>query len=367
MKNFPTKQITSLSVALAVVAQAQTPPPAGEPVQLVPLETLKSGSSKRNRVSVSYRMGLNITADFKKLGGLAALSNPGPATGGAVDRTYDNGYNLIDVTGNNHGPGFEDTTWNWGYSDASSVQGNNLVFSSSSSPATAVSRDNSDDPQHGVEIGYGRELFQRGNWRFGLEGGLGYTRLSIQDSRRLIATVNRITDTFSIPAGVVMPPAPYAGTFNGPGAVIGSQPLQRVSSVTNSIQNTITGSRSLEAHVFNLRVGPYAEVPLNDRFSLLFSGGLYLALGDMRFRFRETVTIPGTGTVTRSGSGSETDFLVGGYIGGSIQYALTEDVGLFVGAQFQSAGRAVSKTQGKEAILNVGESMVVSIGASYSF
>jgi hypothetical protein len=368
MNKLSTIPVAALSMAVAFVAHGQTQPPTiGEPVPLVPLEAVKSDLNKRNRITVSYRMGLNISADFKKLGGLAALSNPGPATGGATDRTYDNGYNLVDVTGNNHGPGFQNTTWNWGYSDPNSIQGNTLVFSSASSPGDAVSRDNSDDPQHGFEIGYSRELLQKGNWKFGLEGGLGYTRLSISDSRRLTATVNRITDTFAVPAGVVLPPAPYAGTFNGPGAVIGSEPLQRVSSVTNSSENTIVGTRTLESHVFNLRLGPYAELPLNDRFSVFFSGGLYLAVGDTRFRFNETVTIPGTGTVSRSGSGSETDFLVGGYVGGSLEYALTEDVGLFVGAQFQSAGRTVSKTSGKEAILNVGESVVVSIGASYSF
>jgi hypothetical protein len=360
------RQLAILVMGVAVLAQGQTAtPPTGD--QLVrPVELISLPQNKRNRVNLSYRMGLNITADFKKLGGLAAVSNPGAPTGGAVDRTYDNGYNLVDVTGNDHGPGFQNTTWNWGYQNAGALQGNQLVFTSSSSPATASSKDNSNDPQHGVELGYGRELFQKGKWRFGMESGLGYSRLSIGDNRTLMGTVNQITDTYAVPTGVVVPPAPYNGTFNGPGAVIGSAPGSRTTTVISQ-GATIVGKRSIDANIYSLRIGPYAEVPLNDRFSLLFNGGLYLAIGDTRFKFQETVTLPGTGTEVHSGSGSQTDFLIGGYVGGNVEYALSKDLALFVGAQFQGTGRPVNREQGKEAILNLNQSVIVSIGASYSF
>src|SRR5262245_46217918 len=76
----------------------------------MPAGTLEEPAPPRlNRIGLSYRMGLNISAKFKKLGGLQ-LSDPGPATGSTYNRTYDNGYNLVDSSGNNGG-----TTWNWGY------------------------------------------------------------------------------------------------------------------------------------------------------------------------------------------------------------------------------------------------------------
>jgi hypothetical protein len=181
-----------------------------------------------------------------------------------------------------------------------------------------------------------------------------------------MGTVNRITDSFTIPTGVTIPPAPHNGTFNGPGAVIGSEPGSRTTTIISQ-GATIVGTRSLYANVYSLRLGPYAEVPLNDKFSLLFNGGLYLAAGDTRFKFQETVTLPGTGTEVHSGSGSQTDFLIGGYAGANVEYALTKDVALFVGALFQSTGRPVNREQGKEAILNLNKSVIVSIGASYSF
>src|SRR5262249_36267270 len=74
------------------------------------------GPMTQNRIGLNYRMGLNITVDFRKLGGLA-LSDPGPATGGAVSRNYDNGYNRVDSSTNAGG-----VTWNWGYEHSQSVQ-----------------------------------------------------------------------------------------------------------------------------------------------------------------------------------------------------------------------------------------------------
>jgi hypothetical protein len=366
MKNRKAKQLVIAAVATAAaMAQGQTSvPPASEAVQPVQLETLKPRPV--NRINVSYRMGLNITADFKKLGGFEALSDPDSYLGHTT-RTYDQGgYVGEDSTGNDHGAGFENTTWYYGYESASANQGNTLVQTSSSSPATASSKNNSDSPQNGFEISYDRELFQKGRWRFGVEGGLGYTFISISDSRNLIATVNQVTDTYTVPNGVVLPPSPYSGSYNGPGAVISSDP-SRQTSVVSSSQNTIVGERKIEANVFSLRLGPYAEVPLNDKFSLLFSGGLYLAISDTKFSFNEIVTIDGAGSEVHSGSTSTTDFLVGGYVGANLSYALTEEVSLFIGGQFQSAGRTVNHAQGKESILNVSESVVVSIGASYSF
>jgi hypothetical protein len=367
------KKIAISSVAAVALVHAQTPPPASsEAIQPVPLEVVPP--EPLNRISLSYRMGLNITANFKGLGGFFPTSNPGPRTGGAVDRTYDNGYSLVDVANNNHGPGFENTTWNWGYQNAGSIHDGQLTLSSSRVADNAVSKNNSDDPQNGVELSFDRELFRKDNWRFGVESAIGYTRISITDNRTLSASVIQTLDTYSIPNSVIIPPAPYNGTFQGPGAVIGSEPARQI--ITSAGGAIITGSRTLESDVFGLRLGPYAEVALNDKFSLLFSGGLYLAVGNSHFKFNETVTIPGVGSQTHAGSGSQTDYLIGYYGGANIQYSLTKEVALFVGAQFQSTGHELNTgvgknsstgQNGKSALLNLEQSVVVSIGASYSF
>src|SRR6185295_17128603 len=108
---------------------------------------------------------------------------------------------------------------------------------------------------------------------------------------------------------------------------------------------TITGERNLDADIFAIRLGPYVEVPLSEKFSVIFNGGLALVVGHTDFSFRETVTIADAGLVTplRSDSGTQTDFLVGGYVGANLAYSITKEVSVFSGVQFQAAGRSVNR------------------------
>ncbi len=365
--------VLSVAVFVARMAGAQNAP-LDETNSLPTTMLDASPAEKLNRIGVSYRMGLNITVDFKKLGGLAPLADPGPDTGSTYNRNYDNGsYNRVDSSGNAGG-----MTWYWGYENPNQLQGNAIVMESSSSPNNGVSKNRQDDPQHGFEITYDRQLYRYESLRFGAEAGLGYTTISVGDSRTVTTTVNRITDTFSIPEGVIVPVAPYHGTYEGPGALLSSSldPGDRTRTIL-SHDAIITGRRDLDADVFTLRIGPYLEFPIWKRLSFGLSGGLTLAVGDTHFSYRETVTIADTGRVgpARSSSGSQTDFLVGGYVGGNLSYALTSELSIFAGAQYQAAGRSINDTRlrngdpftKKQSILDLGESLIVSVGASYSF
>jgi hypothetical protein len=362
------RTVCVLAVTASALANAQTPVGTNEPVREITLE--QPAPERLNRIGLSYRMGLNITVDFKKLGGFPAMSDPGPATGTTYDRTYDNNsYNRVDSSTNAGG-----MTWYWGYQNANQVQGNTIVMESSTSPNNAVSKDHQDDPQHGVEIVYSRELFRDAeDWRVGFEAALGWTHISVNDSRRLMNQVNRIIDTFTIPEGVVVPLAPYAGTYEGPGALIGSGPERDTTVISQAA--TIVGDRTLDADVFTLRLGPYLEVPIYKKLSFIFDGGLVLAVGVTDFHYRETVTIEDVGSVTRSSSGSQDDFLFGGYVGGTLSYALTERISIYSGVIYQAAGRSVTDSRirnseamsKKQSVLDLGEALILSFGASYSF
>jgi hypothetical protein len=360
-----------MAMLIAFGAWAQQAPPASENAvepskPLPPLEEPKE--PLKNKIGLSYRMGLNITVDFKKLGGFPAISDPGPSLG-ITNRSYDNGsYNFVDVSGNAGGQ-----TWFWGYEQPGQLQGNALVMESSSSPADVTSKNRENDPQHGLEITYSRELHRDEKWRFGAEVGLGWTTVDVEDSRSLRGNINKITDSYTIPEGVVVPNAPYHGTFLGPGALISALPERNTTVISRAAE--ITGERTLNADVYTLRLGPYFEVPIYKKLSFILNGGLTLAIGDIDFSYRETVTIEGSGSVTRSSSGSQTDFLVGGYVGGNLTYALSEKFGLFAGVQYQAAGESVTKSRTrngeaetkKESVLDLGESLILVFGASYSF
>lgn len=357
--------LSALILSPLLQAAAQDPAAAGA--------ALEPGAPERlNKIGLSYRMGLNITVDFKKLGGFQPVSDPGPATGSTFNRNYDNGsYNRVDVSGNANA-----TTWYWGYENAGQIRGNTIVMESSSSPANAVSNNRENDPQHGFEVSYSRQLHRHENVRFGIESAFGYTLVDANDSHVLRNHVDRISDAFVVPEGVdVIPQAPYHGTFLGPGPLMSSSP-QRITTVV-SRDAIITGERKIDSDVFTLRLGPYMEVPVYKKLSFILSGGLTLVVADTEFSYRETVFLSDTGQTSgpRSSSGSETDFLVGGYVAGTLSYELTSRFSLFSGVQFQAAGRSVtdSETVGrnslthKESVLDLGESLVLVFGGSYSF
>ena len=48
-------------------------------------------------------------------------------------------------------------------------------------------------------------------------------------------------------------------------------------------------------------------------------------------------------------------------------FEIDKDWSVFAGAQFQTAGKSVSKEGGKEAVLDMSKAIVVNIGISYSF
>ncbi len=351
------------AVSTASAAQTNSPPEKYTPPRTIKLEPEQP--EYLNRIAINYRIGLNISVDFRKLGGLA-LSNPGPRTGSAVNRNYDDGYVLVDSSTNAGG-----YTWYWGYTSSNSVQGGNLVLQSDATLANATSKDRRDDPQSGVELTYQREFVRHKHWRAGLEVALGYSFISISDGRTLMNTVYRTNDAYNL-NGVIPPTAPYYGGSTNSAVLISSEPGSRTTEVLTG-SATITGSRDIDTHLFTIRLGPYLELPVNDRLSIFLDAGLTLAVAETKFSFHESVTISdptyGINLVSepRSGSGSQTDFLVGGYAGGGISYALTKQLSLVGGVQFQAAGKEVNHVKGKESVLDLGKSFIISMGVSYSF
>jgi hypothetical protein len=317
-----------------------------------------------NRFGVNYRMGLNISVDFRHLGGLNG-ANAGPAIGSAVNRNYDNGYNRVDSSTNAGG-----LTWNWGYNSPNSVQGGNLVLQSDSTPANASSNDRRDDPQHGFEITYQRELIRHKHWRAGVEAAVGYTFISGHDTRTLFNTVYRTNDAFNL-NGVIPPPAGYQGSSSNTAVLLSSEPSSRtVETVPNAA--TITGERSIDSHVFTFRFGPYIEFPVSERLSLFVDGGLTLAVAQTKFSFDETVTINDPAfdiqnSGHHSGSGWDTDVAVGGYIEGGVSYAINKRWSAVGAVEYQMAGHEINDVQGKQSVLNLNKAFIISLGVTYSF
>src|SRR5882672_3916430 len=159
----------------ATPADRLTPPPGKSP----------------DRYSLGFRMGFNITADFKNLGaftpqghlvpipGQGSVAQPGNPNGDAVgNRTYQDGYVWVDSSGNALG-----YSRYWGYDNLSQVnlRAGTISMHTSSSPGTD-SNDRSGDPQLGLEFTYNRRLGNSEKWSWGFEAAFNYMNVSIHDS-----------------------------------------------------------------------------------------------------------------------------------------------------------------------------------------
>src|SRR5579862_6845803 len=105
--------LCATSVALgqnAITPLLSPPDDATAPVALEPKE------QHLNFVTLGYQLGFNIRSSFKNIGRFGPATNPG-STNGLSNHSYDDGYNLVDSSNNEHfnGSGFTQGTWNWGF------------------------------------------------------------------------------------------------------------------------------------------------------------------------------------------------------------------------------------------------------------
>ena len=349
--NLMVKRLALVSMVMASGASAQT-------AHLTSSDVEGHNGEPLNRFGISYRAGFNISAKFKNVGGYKSPLNRDPVTGAAQ---YDDGYIGVDPSGN-----LGNETQAWGYTSGAQYQGDAIVMSSSGSPANGATKNQYDDPQHGVEFTYNRQLGLMDKTKWGIEAAFNYTDVTMNDRGTVFGDVNKARYAYAL-GGNVPPPAPYSykpGYFPAP--LLSTIP-SLLPSVTVPGGATTTGSRNFDADIFGLRVGPYFEFPMSERFSFLLSGGLSLLVVSSDFKYHQTTSIEGLPSQSQSGSGSHSDVLGGSYVGGNIVYALSKSVSLSVGAQYQANGHYQQVEDGQKAQIDLGQSYFLTVGLGYSF
>lgn len=310
---------------------------------------------------ISYKLNFNVSADFSNIGSFPALSNPGAPLAAPGDvRTYDDGFVGVDNTGN-----AGNLTTFWGYNNAGQVQGGNIVYSSASSAGGADSLDNDSELQHGVELTYSYPIRTTDWGGWGFEGAFGWMPVNITDSRGVASGVSLLRDAYPL-NGVVPPVPPYVGTPAGPGPLLGATP---VSSTTIIVPNGMltTGQRRIDASVFAFKLGPYLDYQLAEHVTFSLSGGLTLAVVDSEFTFTEVNTIVGVGAQTFNGRNRSADVLVGGYASARVAWWLTDNVNIFTGLTYQNIGSFRQQANGRNARLNLGNTVSLDVGMGFSF
>ncbi len=314
-----------------------------------------NGDDQWNHFGMDARIGFNIRATFSGEGAMAAP--PPPSAGGAANRIYNDGFVKKDVSGNQGG-----LTWNWGYQNASQVPGNDtLLMHASSSAGASTSR--SDDPSLGFELTYLRDLAHEewGSW--GVKFAFGYTRINLEDNQPQTANASLITDTYQL-NGVQPPLAPYNGSFNGPGPVISSTPSRSATALAGG--EAIVGTRSLNTSLYDIRIGPSADIRIAGPWSLQVGGGLALGIADGKFSFTESATTSG-GSVLISGNSHDTSCLVGAYVEAEIAYRCCRSGSVFAGLEYEYLEDYSQSVAGHTAKLDLGQAYYLKAGFQLHF
>ena len=192
---------------------------------------------------------------------------------------------------------------------------------------------------------------------------MGYTDLSIRDTQSLNGNVGMTTDAYPL-GGITPPLAPYAGSFNGPGPVIGDTPTR--TTMTSTGGALITGNRQLDIWLYDFRFGPYLQLPLINRLTCQLGGGLAAGLVDSTFSFSDSTTASGR-VLQAAGGGQATDTLLGFYGEAGLAYRFVPEASLFAGGQFQYLGEFNQNAAGRGAQLDLRRSIFLVVGLQWHF
>lgn len=324
------------------------------------------GATSPWRFGAGYAPLIGLETEFTGLGTFNRNFNAQPP-GGGRNYNYDNGFVRLDSSGNK-----DSATWNWSYQDAGQFDpggGGSMSYTLTSSSADASATEDGENAS-GVEcytyFDMGAATFPQlkdlgATW--GFRGGLHYAHVDVDSSAALNSGTFVLTDRFKL-GGVVPPAAPYTGTFNGPGPLIGDAPVR---STTAGAAALVAGSRELDVHLTTLSFGSYLEIPVCRRFSMLFEGGLNAAIASGDYDFQSATTITGLGTKNSSGSDSDTSILPGAYLGLSGVYQLNPNWAIQASGRYQYLDDFTLGDNGSEAELSFGSAFILSLGATYSF
>jgi hypothetical protein len=154
------------------------------------------------------------------------------------------------------------------------------------------------------------------------------------------ASIRTITDHYSL-YGQTPPKAPFTGpTVVGSvdtTPLLGNEVLYRTD-ITSTAPSAVLSTWKLRGAYLTMRAGPTLFLPITERFSASFSAGAVVVFAGTTFDVNQSFK-PNTGdTIVESITNSDTALMPGYYVDASLQFAMNETSGLYVGAVYQSSG-----------------------------
>lgn len=325
-----------------------------------------------NRVTVSLRLGFNISGKFRGTGSTFAPGSPLGSTRLTPEGdkyNYADGYVLSDISGSKDG-----LTWYWGYDHASQINAsgpNTVDFHRTDVAGLPGENNDGDTPYFGFELAYNYE-FGRNEDRhlnYGLEAAFNYMPVNFGGTGVYNLSLTSITDTYGYTPGTTPPSAqlPYQGSFGGPGFVLN---VPRIGTATQMGSASFLVQQDFDGNLFGFRLGPYVEYQPSPKWVLHLSGGLAVGVMEASASWQETVTLAGGGvgsSSSLSGSGNDVSPLGGFYLGADAQYKFNRRWSVEAGVQYQDIGTYSHNFGGRVAEVDLSHSVFVHAGLSYSF
>jgi hypothetical protein len=286
--------------------------------------------------------------------------------------TYKDGFVSPDIGGS-------DSTWNWGYANAGQLNGNTLTFHGTqitgSTMINSFNTDWSDTPNGaGVFLKLQSQELLRVHG-ISLSASLGYSWSRADSSNDAVAfraeqqtLTNTVTDRFDV-TGVAVPPAPYSGSFVGPGPTIGLNPSKRSIDASNAhidevFTSTLHSSLRTDLHTFSF--GPDAAFDFK-RVRVGVSSGLALNIANWTADTREDLRNR-SGLMLASWQHHETgtEVLPGYFIEANASYAISPRWSLVASARYDWAQSLRGHVGGSSFDLGL-SGWTLGLGASYKF
>lgn len=299
-------------------------------------------------------VGLNISGNFHLNGNFAVAGN-NPSKG-----IYDDGYVRVDQTGNAGG-----LTSFWGYNNSS--QYNASAQTLTMHAVTGYSAQDSANADTGIsggfDLAYGANYWYWKHARVGWELGFDLLPVAIHDTQPLSTRVNQSTYIFST-GGLILPESPYQGGSSGVGPLLPGTAISTNSA--SGISATANGSRSLNAIIYSVRLGPSFDWDLGSHVDMSLSAGPVLGVVSGEYSFNENINTGGI-TAHNHGSFDNVGIQYGGYFNATFMYHLTQSVDFFAGAQFTTMNDYSISAPGRSARLDLGGQVYVTAGISWPF
>jgi len=304
---------------------------------------------------IGAMVGLNISANFSEKGTFNISGN------NAASGIYDDGYVDPDQSGDPKNTSY------WGYNNASQYDAATRILTMHSTTSYSMVGSSKDDggPSPGLDMAYGDNLWYWKHARVGWELGFGLLPLTIKDNHSQSASVNQTDYNYSIsPNFVLFPDAPYYGGSSGNSGFI---PLTPTSVVQQpSASGVVSGTRQLDEVLYTLRFGPSFYWDLTEDFGMSLGAGGAVGVVNGNYQYNEIVTAGGV-SARNSGSFGTTDVIYGGYANGTLMYHVLNNADFYLSAQYMPLGNASFSNGGRQAEMNLGGQIYVSLGVNWPF